>query len=70
VSKERDITISAGVTINGLVLPDPYGADVDRYCRSHVIGGKDAFIERASGYEDFARAVRAKLLREIPSPLS
>jgi hypothetical protein len=70
VPKERDITIAAGVTINGLVLPDPYGADVEGYYRSHVIGGKDAFIERASGYEDFARAVRAKLLREIPSPLS
>jgi Protein of unknown function (DUF1194) len=53
VPKERDITIAAGVMINGLVL-----------------GGKDAFIERTSGYEDLARAVRAKLLREIPSPLS
>ena len=69
VPKERDITIAAGVTIDGLVLPDPYGADVEGYYRSHVIGGKDAFIERASGYEDCARSVPSFYGKfPLPSP--
>lgn len=62
-----------GVTVNGLVIvesgPDPTGAyksvDVADYYRREVIRGPGAFLEIAEGFEDFERAMRRKLLREI-----
>jgi Ca-activated chloride channel homolog len=60
----------AGITINALVitgdLPPPAP-----YYRDEVIRGPGAFVEIAEGYEDYARAMRRKLLREIsPSYVS
>jgi len=53
----------SGVTVNGLVI----GADpeVEAFYRDRVIRGPGAFIERAAGYDDFAEAMRRKLLREV-----
>lgn len=60
----RDIAAAKGITINGLaiVLEDP---TLDYYFRNNVIGGPGAFVEKAEDYEDFRRAIRRKLLREI-----
>jgi len=60
----RDVAASSGVTINGLaiLLEDP---TLDYYFRNNVIGGPGAFVEKATDYEDFRRAIRRKLLREI-----
>ncbi len=60
----RDAAALAGITINGLaILRENPG--LDRYYAEHVIGGPDAFVMIAKDYDDFARAIRQKLLREI-----
>lgn len=57
-----------GVTVNGLVVN---GGDFEgeteliRYFRDHVIRGPGAFIEIASGFTDYAEAMRRKLIREL-----
>jgi Protein of unknown function (DUF1194) len=59
----RDEAIAQGVTINGLpILADEPGVDV--YYRENVVT-PSGFIEVASSWEDFARAIRAKLVREV-----
>ncbi|MEE4015766.1 DUF1194 domain-containing protein [Roseibium sp. FZY0029] len=52
------------ITVNGLVIS---GADETpvRYYRSHVIKGPGAFVEVAASYDDYAEAMKRKLLREI-----
>ena len=53
-----------GVTVNGLVIkgekPDP-----EPYYRKNVLFGTGAFLEIATSYEDYANAMKRKLLREI-----
>lgn len=53
-----------GVTINALVItgakPDP----VDYY-RENVVRGTGAFLEVAHGFDDYTRAMRRKLTREL-----
>lgn len=52
------------VTVNGLVIlgatPDPL-----QYYRDEVIGGPAAFVETADDFEDYSRAIKFKLLREL-----
>lgn len=57
----------ARITVNGLVIK---GADPDPepYYREQVLHGPGAFLEIAAGYDDYARAIRRKLLRELGSP--
>ena len=38
---------------------------LDRYYEENVIGGPGSFMVVASTFEDFGRAVRSKLIREI-----
>ena len=59
----RDLPVP-GITVNGLVI----GANVQtlgRYYQQFVIQGPGAFVEVAADYEDFERAMRRKLLREL-----
>lgn len=65
----RDRAVARGFTINGLAIlsDDPR---LDNYYESSVIGGRDAFVEVATGYDEFAQAIRRKLIREIYPPLS
>ena len=72
----RNQAVAAGITVNGLVIlvgDMDLGilADEDTYnhYRDFVIGGAGAFLIKADGFEDFARAMREKLLREIRGPL-
>ena len=54
----------AGIVVNGLpIMADQQGLDV--YYRDRVIVGSDAFIEPARDFEDYVRAIREKLLREL-----
>jgi len=53
-----------GVTVNGLVISGPDDPPI-RYYRSNVIRGPGAFVETSATYDDFARAMKRKLLREI-----
>jgi len=56
------------VTVNGLVIHDPeLTAEVDliSFYETEVIKGPGAFVEVAQGFEDYARAIRRKLIREL-----
>jgi hypothetical protein len=68
----RDAALAKGITINGLPIVteadkfDPYYLpDLDNFYKGCVIGGAHAFMQVAHGFEDFARAVRRKLILEI-----
>jgi len=69
----RDQALKTGITINGLPIvndkPSRYGRkqipNLDYYYIDCVIGGPGAFIIVANGFEDYARAVRRKLILEI-----
>ena len=56
-----------GVTVNALAVTSDTGAPdaLERYFRAQVIQGAGAFVERAAGYGDYARAIRKKLLMEM-----
>jgi Protein of unknown function (DUF1194) len=60
----RTPLLAAGIVINGLVILNEE-PDLDRYYLSNVIGGANAFVLSAADFDDFARAIRAKLVREI-----
>ncbi|PHQ68824.1 MAG: hypothetical protein COB93_09665 [Sneathiella sp.] len=60
----RDRVVGDGIIINGLPILDGR-SDLEIYYRQHVIGGPGAFTELARGYDDFARAITSKLVREI-----
>lgn len=73
VTHARDAAIAKGITINGLPIvnnrPNPWGyaqmPDLDKYYLACVIGGTGAFMVVALDFDDFARAVRRKLVLEI-----
>lgn len=71
----------AGVTVNALVIGEPSPGTASeastgltrtalrQYYEDEVILGPDAFAIDAYGYEDYARAMQEKLLREIHVPI-
>ncbi len=73
--RARDIAVSRGMIINGLVI---YNEEYDlgelaqisvrEHYENYVIGGAAAFLMVANDFEDFARAIREKLIREIIGP--
>lgn len=60
----RDDAVAAGITINGLPILalEPW---LDDYYREHVIGGIGSFLIAAATFEEFAQAIRRKLITEI-----
>jgi hypothetical protein len=60
----RDEAVHAGIAINGLPILT-LEPELDVYYRQHVIGGRGAFVIAVTRYEDFAAAVRNKLITEI-----
>jgi hypothetical protein len=73
VTRARDRAVEKGVTVNGLPIvndrPGPSGRpqipNLDLYYENCVIGGPGAFIVVANSFEEFAVAVRKKLIIEI-----
>ena len=74
--RPQDLTvIPAGVTVNGLVIGvddfttgaarDLQIGELSAYYTAFVIRGPDAFVETAFGFDDYAIAMRRKLLREL-----
>lgn len=57
-----------GITVNALAVvhEEP---ELEAYYAAEVITGPGAFVQRAETYEDFASAIRRKLLREIGGAL-
>lgn len=72
--QSMDLTAPA-ITVNALVIgsDDPHFADtrqvqvgeLSSYFQAYVLRGPDAFVETALGFEDYPRAMRRKLLREL-----
>lgn len=63
-AQARSRAISRGITVNGLaILTDD--SELTEYYRREVVGGADAFAMSAASYDDFAVAMRRKLIREI-----
>jgi hypothetical protein len=60
----RDEAVQAGVVINGLPILT-LEPDLDEYYRQNVIGGPGAFVVAIKSYEEFAAALRSKLIIEI-----
>jgi len=72
VTEARDEAIAMGFTINGLPMMtrDGMGSqfnieDLDRYYTRCVIGGPGAFMVPVNDWDQFAEAVRRKLVLEI-----
>ncbi len=69
----REETLAKGIVINGLPIivagaefaGRGYFPDVDKYYQRCVIGGPSAFLVVAKGFQDFAAAIRRKLVLEI-----
>lgn len=55
---------AAGVTVNGLAIESDFSGLSDYY-RRDVITGPGAFVVTADDFEDYPRAIRLKLLREL-----
>lgn len=64
VDQARAMALSHGVVINGLAIQNEVG-DLADYYRRYVQAGPESFVMAAKDYEDFAAAMRLKLLREI-----
>lgn len=56
----------AGVVVNGLAILTDY-PDLEAYYRAHVAGGSGSFVMSIASYDDYAEAMRRKLLRELLS---
>lgn len=62
----RDMAVAAGIVVNGLPITGG-GSDAGLYehYEQEVKGGDGAFTIEARGFDDFARALRQKLVLEI-----
>lgn len=60
----RDAAVALGITVNALAIVNEAPV-LDYYYAERVVGGPGAFTMVAKDYEDFAQAIRRKLLREI-----
>lgn len=70
----RDKLVAQGIVINGLPVMmnrtnfgRPPDLLLDRYYEENVIGGMGSFMIVAQTFDDFGKAVRNKLIREISS---
>ncbi len=56
------------ILVNGLAIGG-HESDIAAYYAANVIRGPGAFVEVAESHEDFPRAIRRKLERELASPV-
>jgi hypothetical protein len=68
----RDRLVTEGFVINGLPVMmnrtnygRPADTTLDKYYEENVVGGPGSFMIVAANFDDFGRAVRSKLIREI-----
>ena len=66
----KKLANAENVTVNGLPILSKDFPHLDDYYEENVITGKGSFVEKAESFEDFARAIRKKLLREISSTIA
>ena len=68
VTEARDRVVSQGIVINGLpilISPSPTFPAMDRYYADCVIGGPGSFMLPILRVDEFALAIRLKLIQEI-----
>ena len=68
VTAARDYAVGQGVVINGLpilIRPSPLYPAMDRYYTDCVIGGIGSFVLPIVAKEEFAQAIRQKLVIEV-----
>ena len=68
VAEARDAAVAEGIVVNGLpvlIRPSPIVADIVRYYRDCVIGGPGSFVLPVRRLEEFAEAIRRKLILEV-----
>lgn len=68
VTPARDAATSLGIVVNGLAImvrPSVAFGPLDRYYADCVIGGPGAFVVAVQEPEDFAMAIRRKLVLEV-----
>ncbi|MDV7141921.1 DUF1194 domain-containing protein [Tropicimonas sp. TH_r6] len=73
--QDADDAALAGLHVNALIIgpnrPGAVGAqareatELTAYFRAYVLRGPDAFVEVAEGYDDYAEAMKRKLLKEL-----
>ncbi|MET0358107.1 MAG: DUF1194 domain-containing protein [Pararhizobium sp.] len=64
----RDMAVRSGIIVNGLAIiirPTGVGVRLDRYYGDCVIGGPGAFVLPIHTPQDFAVAIRQKLVMEV-----
>jgi len=68
-AEARDTAVERGIVVNGLAIEvspvTRFGEPLRVHYEREVIGGPGAFVMVAETRADFARAMRAKLIREI-----
>jgi len=64
LTQARDRAEAMGVTINGLVISDEE-TDLADYYNQKVIMGPNRFVMDIKNIQDFAKAIRLKLIREL-----
>ena len=64
LDQARDAALASGIVVNGLPI-DADGVGLAAYYRNNVIVGTDSFVEPATDFSDYARAIREKLIREL-----
>lgn len=70
VDPARDAAVASGIVINGLAIlirPSGSAGKLDRYYADCVIGGPGSFVLPVHQPEDFAVAIRQKLVLEVSS---
>ena len=65
-AEARDEALATGVTINALPILT-LEPDLDEWYRDNAIGGPGAFLIVVHSYDEFAAAIRRKLVTEIAS---
>lgn len=70
IKDAKELANADSVIINGLPILTPDFPELDKYYKENVITGAGSFVETAESFEDFGRAIRKKLLREISSTIS
>ena len=68
VSPARDAVVDTGITVNGLAIlvrPSTTRGTLDSYYADCVIGGAGSFVVPVHRRDDFAMAIRQKLVMEI-----
>ena len=66
----QDRLAAAGIDVNALAILGTAAPGLEDYFREKVIVGPRSFVYSATGFEDYPRAIRRKLLDEVTEPVS